>query len=130
MARILYVEDNPENRLLVRRLLSVMGHELIEAEGADQLRALLDQGLQPDLILLDLHLPDVDGYTIARQLRQRPELSRVPIVALTADVLKDTPIRCFQVGCDGYIPKPLDIDAFPQLIEKYLHTPVFHERGS
>ncbi len=119
MARILYVEDNPENRLLVRRLLSIEGHELIEAANADELEALLEK-VRPDLILVDLHLPDVDGFTITRRLRQRAELADVPIVALTADVLKDTPTRCYQAGCDGYIPKPIDVDAFPKLVEKYL----------
>ncbi len=124
--KILYVEDNPENRLLIRRILVAEGYELFEAENAQELMALLEEH-HPDLILVDLHLPGVDGFTIVRQLRQRKDLEHVPIVALTADVLRDTPVRCYQVGCDGYIPKPIDVDAFPKLIREFLR-PV--EKGS
>lgn len=119
--KILYVEDNPENRLLIRRILVAEGYELLEAENAEELMVLLEQH-HPDLILVDLHLPGVDGFTIVRQLRQRKDLEHVPIVALTADVLRDTPMRCYQVGCDGYIPKPVDVDAFPHLIRKFLRS--------
>lgn len=119
-ARIVYVEDNPENRLLVRRLLAVLGYELIEAENAEQLYQVLASIDKPDLILVDLHLPGTDGFTIIRELRQREELKDVPIVALTADVLRDTPAKCYQAGCDGYITKPIDIDTFPEMLSHFL----------
>ncbi len=118
--RIVYVEDNPENRLLVRRLLAVLGYELVEAENAEELFQILEHE-HPDLILVDLHLPGIDGFTIIRQLRQRDDLRDVPIVALTADVLRDTPSKCYQAGCDGYITKPIDIDAFPQMLAHFLN---------
>ncbi len=117
--KILYIEDNPENRLLVRRILAAEGYEVIEAENAQDVLTVLER-FRPDLILVDLHLPGVDGFTIVRQLRQRAELQDVPIVALTADVLRDTPMKCYQVGCDGYIPKPIDVDSFPKVIAQFL----------
>lgn len=117
--RILYVEDNPDNRMLIRRLLSVSGYELLEAANAEEMWQLL-QTERPDLILMDLHLPGVDGFALVRELRQRPEFQNVPILALTADVLKDTPAKCYDAGFDDYISKPIDVDTFPEVIAAYL----------
>ena len=116
---ILYVEDNPANRMLIRRLLSAAGYDLLEAEDAQAMRRLLETA-RPDLILMDLHLPGVDGFTLIQELRSRPEFQHVPIIALTADVLRDTPAKCYEAGCDGYIPKPIDVDRFLETIEAFL----------
>ncbi len=116
---ILYVEDNPANRMLIRRLLSAAGYDLLEAEDAQAMRRLLETA-RPDLILMDLHLPGVDGFTLIQELRSRPEFQQVPIIALTADVLRDTPAKCYEAGCDGYIPKPIDVDRFLETIEAFL----------
>lgn len=116
---ILYVEDNPANRMLIRRLLSAAGYDLLEAEDAQAMRRLLETA-RPDLILMDLHLPGVDGFTLIQELRSRPEFKHVPIIALTADVLRDTPAKCYEAGCDGYIPKPIDVDRFLETIEAFL----------
>lgn len=116
---ILYVEDNPENRLLVRRVLQAEGYSVLEAESAAGALELLHRQ-QPDLILMDINMPEVDGYTLTTQIKSIPGLERVPIVALTANVMKGDRERTLQAGCDGYIQKPVDVDTFPQQIGRFL----------
>jgi len=116
---ILYVEDNADNRMLIRRLLMAEGFELIEAENADQMWAVLKEH-RPDLILMDLHLPGVDGFTLTRQVTSDPRYADIPVVALTADVLRDTPQRCSEAGCVGYITKPIDVDSFIENLRRFL----------
>lgn len=118
-ATILYVEDNPENRLLIQRVLSAEGYRVVEAASAQEALEYLDRET-PDLILMDINMPEVDGYTLTKQLKQRPELKRVPIIAMTANVMKGDMEKSLQAGCDGYIPKPVDIDALPEQIDHYL----------
>ena len=118
---ILHVEDNPENRLLVRRVLQAYGYGLIEAENAAQTRHVL-QSTRPDLILMDINMPDMDGYTLTQELRADPNLHSIPILAITANVMKGDRERTLSAGCDGYIEKPLDIDRFLEQIEKFLGT--------
>jgi two-component system cell cycle response regulator DivK len=118
-ARILYIEDNPENRLLVSRILEVEGYEVVEAvDGLSGMKAATET--DPDLILLDIGLPKVDGYSLAERFRQIPELDQVPILAVTANVMKGDRERTLAAGCDGYIPKPIDIDRLPGQIEQAL----------
>lgn len=119
--RILYIEDNPENRLLVSRILEVEGYEVVEAvDGPSGLKAATET--DPDLILLDIGLPEVDGYSLAERFRQIPELDQVPILAVTANVMKGDRERTLAAGCDGYIPKPIDIDRLPGQIEQALRN--------
>ncbi|MDH5506333.1 MAG: response regulator [Anaerolineae bacterium] len=116
---ILYVEDNPENRILIQRILMVEGYDVLFAENA--LQAMENaQNNSIDLILMDINLPDIDGYTLTSQLRQLPNLSNVPILALTANVMKGDRERSLEAGCDGYIQKPIDVDDLPRQIEDYL----------
>ncbi|MBO9360619.1 MAG: response regulator [Thermoflexus sp.] len=118
-ALILYVEDNLENRLLVRRILEAEGYQVVEAE--DGPRGLeLARSMRPDLILVDLHLPDIDGYELVRRFKRMSHLEGIPIVALTADVIRGTRERALATGCDGYIPKPIDVDALPEQIAAFL----------
>lgn len=118
-ARILYIEDNPENRLLVSRVLEADGYEVVEAvDGPSGLKAA--QESEPDLILLDIGLPKVDGYNLAERFREMPELDQVPILAVTANVMKGDRERTLAAGCDGYIPKPVDIDRLPMQIRQAL----------
>ncbi len=116
---ILYIEDNPENRLLVRRILEAEGYAVTEAEdgyaGLEAARA-----STPDLILLDINLPEIDGYELVRRLRQLPGIASVPIVALTANVMKGDRERTLAAGCDGYIQKPIDVDTLPVQIASFL----------
>ena len=116
---ILYVEDTPANRLLIRRVLEVEGYTVAEAENASA--ALEFVATQtPNLILMDINMPDVDGYTLTAQMKTFPELMNVPIVALTANVMKGDRERTLAVGCDGYIQKPVDVDELPNQISHYL----------
>ncbi len=116
---ILYIEDNPGNRLLVRRILEAEGYQVVEAQdGPSGLEAVRQSS--PALILLDINLPEIDGYELVGQLRALPEAARVPIIALTANVMKGDRERTLEAGCDGYIQKPIDVDALPGQIASYI----------
>jgi two-component system, cell cycle response regulator DivK len=116
---ILHVEDNLENRILVRRLLMSDGYEILEAENAHQAIQLLEKNT-PDLILMDINMPDVDGYALTTDLKTRPSLQNVPIVAITANVMRGDRERVFKSGCNGYIEKPIDVDHFLDQIADFL----------
>ena len=116
---ILYVEDNPDNRLLVRRILTAENYRLLEATNAVQAINLLET-TTPDLILMDINMPDMDGYTLTTRIRTMPGLERVPILALTANVMRGDKEKTLEAGCDGYIQKPLDVDQLIREIEKFL----------
>ncbi|MCC6147192.1 MAG: threonine synthase [Anaerolineaceae bacterium] len=107
---VLYIEDNFDNMVLVRRAIEAIGYGWLgAANGLEGLR--IAHELKPDLILLDINLPDVDGYEIARRLRksEEPHLRRVPILAITANVLRGDAQKALQAGCDAYLSKPLNI---------------------
>lgn len=116
---ILYIEDNPDNRLLIRRVLNAEGYTVQEASNASTALTAL-QSMRPDLILMDINMPDMDGYTLTAHIRALPNLGLVPIVALTANVMKGDRERSLEAGCDGYIQKPVDIDTLTQQIERFL----------
>ena len=117
--KILYVEDNPENRLLVRRILLAEDFDVIEAADAYQAMKVIET-VRPDLILMDINLPEVDGYTLTARMKENPSISNVPIIALTANVMKGDRERILDSGCDGYIQKPIDVDALPVQIRSFL----------
>ena len=116
---ILYVEDNPDNRMLVRRILLSEGYGLIEANNAFEALEVIKQR-KPDLILMDINMPDMDGYTLTAKIKAMPSFERVPILALTANVMRGDRERTLEAGCDGYIQKPLDIDQLIKEIERFL----------
>lgn len=117
--RILYIEDNPENRMLVRRVLMAEGYELFDAaDGPTGLRV-ADENL-PDLILMDINLPELDGYEVTSRIKMVPKLAHIPIVAMTANVMKGDKEKSLAAGCDGYIQKPIDIDLLPEQVAKFL----------
>lgn len=118
-AVILYIEDNVDNRTLIRRILTAEGHEIKEAGNAGEALEMLTI-LHPDLILMDINMPDKDGYTLTTQIRAMAGFESVPIVALTANVMRGDRERSLEAGCDGYIQKPIDIDLLPLQIERYL----------
>ncbi|MCL2447528.1 MAG: hybrid sensor histidine kinase/response regulator [Polyangiaceae bacterium] len=116
MSRILHIEDDPANRLLVRKLLASEGHEVIDAaDGLEGVRCALAS--RPDLVLVDLNIPGLDGYEVTLRLRSEPSLSGVRIVAITAEGDRDT---SFAVGCDGFIQKPIDARGFASLVRQYI----------
>ncbi len=116
---ILYVEDNPENRLLVRRILMAEGFRVVEATNATQALDVL-KTLRPDLILMDINMPDIDGYTLTARLKGVEQLRGVPIIALTANVMRGDRERTLEAGCDGYIQKPIDVDGLPEQVNRFL----------
>ena len=116
---ILYVEDNHDNRMLVRRILLSEGYGLIEANNAFEALEVIKQR-KPDLILMDINMPDMDGYTLTAKIKAMPGFERVPILALTANVMRGDRERTLEAGCDGYIQKPLDIDQLIKEIERFL----------
>jgi signal transduction histidine kinase len=116
MSRVLHIEDDPRNRLLVRKLLAADGHEVIDAtDGLEGVRSALT--LRPDLVLVDLNVPGLDGYEVTLRLRSEASLNGVPIVAITAEGDRDT---SFAVGCDGFIQKPIDARSFATVVRRYL----------
>jgi two-component system cell cycle response regulator DivK len=121
VAKVLYIEDNQSNRLLVLRVLAAEGHTVLEAEnGLEGLE--VAQRERPDLILVDISMPDLDGYEVAARLRALGEPGHVPIVALTANVLRGDRERSLRAGCDGYIQKPLDVDLLPSQVDAFLRA--------
>ena len=119
MLTVLYVEDNPENRMLIRRVLMAEGYHVIEADSGQEALQVVER-TTPDLILVDMNMPDLDGYTLTGMFKKRPRLRHIPVVALTANVMKGDRERTLAAGCDGYIEKPIDVDTFPWKIAQYL----------
>lgn len=116
---VLYIEDDFQNRVLVRRVLEASGFSIVEAEnGLTGLQ--LAQNLVPDLILMDINLPEIDGYEVTSRLKQIDALAHVPIIAMTANVMKGDREKTLDAGCDGYIQKPIDVDLLPEQINRYL----------
>ncbi|MFO0676450.1 MAG: hybrid sensor histidine kinase/response regulator [Polyangiaceae bacterium] len=116
MPRVLHIEDDPRNRLLVRKLLQAEGHEVIDAaDGLEGVRLAIAE--RPDLVLVDLNIPGLDGYEVTLRLKNEPKLVRVPIVAITAEGDKETSLA---VGCDGFIQKPIDARRFAEQVREYM----------
>jgi signal transduction histidine kinase len=116
VATVLHIEDDPKNRLLVRKILAAVGHEVLEADtGLEGIRQAQER--RPDLILVDIAVPDLDGYEVTLRLRGIPSLASVPIVAITAEGDRETSLA---VGADGFIQKPIDASRFPRTVERYL----------
>jgi len=109
MASVLYIEDNPDNMLLVQRAVTALGLQFVWAiNGLSGLQMALAE--PPDLILLDINLPDIDGYEVARRLRSSGNgLLYVPIIAITANALKGDAEKALAAGCDVYMSKPVNI---------------------
>ncbi len=117
--QILYIEDNPGNRMLVRRILEAEGYAVMEAtDGPSGLEVAVQERF--DLILLDINLPEIDGYDLAKRMRDMPNLEGVPILAVTANVMQGDKERTLEAGCDGFIPKPIDVDKLPEQIRTAL----------
>lgn len=119
MPRILYIEDDANNRLLVRRILLAYKFEVQEAENAHDGIALAAAD-PPDLILMDISMPDMDGLTATNKIRGMPAIAHLPIVALTANAMTGDREMILKAGCDGYISKPINIDTFVDDIMQFL----------
>ena len=117
--RILVVEDNALNLKLVRDVLQVAGYEVVEATTGEQGVALAMES-SPDLILMDLQLPGIDGSEALRSIRRDPRTSRVPVVAVSAFAMKADRERALRDGFDGYLEKPISVRALPAQISGFL----------
>ena len=118
-ARVLIVEDNIDNYELVRFLLERDGHEVLWARSGRE-GVSLARADQPDLILMDLTLPEMDGWTATQTLKSQPETAEIPVIALTAHTLPGDRKRALEVGCDAYLSKPLNITQFSETIAQTL----------
>lgn len=122
---ILYIEDDPDNMTLVRRVLSAGSYNLMEAHtGFQGIHIAENQDI--DVILLDINLPDIDGYEVAQRLRNsdNTKLASVPIIAVTANAMRGDAIKILGAGCDHYISKPINIQEFMEKIEMYINDKV------
>lgn len=118
-ARILLIEDNQQNRYLARFLLEQGGHEVLQAE-TGPLGLEMAARTRPDLILLDIQLPGMDGHAVARTLKGDAALNSIPIVAVTSYAMTGDREKCLEAGAEGYIEKPIDPETFLAEIEKFL----------
>ena len=120
--KILVVEDNDMNMQLVEFLLEEGGYDIVKATSGEEALNIVrdsDNGA-PDLILMDIHLPGMDGLSVVRAMKSDQRTSRVPILALTAHAMRGDKDRFLEAGCDGYISKPIDVKTFISSIEQYL----------
>ena len=120
---ILYVEDDFNNRTLVRRVLEAEGYQVVDAANANQAMGCLKEH-KIDLILMDINMPEVDGYALTTKIKSVPEYAKIPIVAMTANVMRGDRERSLEAGCDGYIQKPIDIDLLKQQVERFLRSTI------
>jgi len=118
--QILVVEDNERNLKLVRDVLMYAGYEVISARSAEQGVALARERV-PDLVLMDLQLPAMDGTEALRILRADPLTREIPVVAVTAFAMKDDRESALDAGFDSYLEKPINVRAFPELVRGFLH---------
>lgn len=119
--KILYIEDNPDNMRLIQKVLEAQGYEVHGATSGTMGISVAEE-IKPEMILVDINLPDIDGYEVARRIRtsQEPKLRTVTMVAITANVLKGDAEKALEAGCDAYLPKPVNIRELHTRVEQYL----------
>ena len=117
--RILIVDDNPVNLKLATDVLEMEGYAVEKAVDAEQAQEML-KSATPDLILMDIALPGMDGLTLTRKLKTDEKLKHIPVVAMTAFAMKGDEQKALAAGCDGYITKPIDTRKLPQQVAAYL----------
>lgn len=118
--KILIVEDNQDNRELIVKALRINGYKLIEAiDGEEAIEKAKSE--RPDLILMDLFIPKIDGYEVTRRLKGNDEFKNIPVIACTAHAMKGDMEDALAAGCDGYIPKPIDVRQLSKQINSFLH---------
>lgn len=119
MSKVLVVEDNPQNMRLIEMTLSSRGYALLKAaDGEEALAVALSA--RPDLIIMDIQLPGMDGLEVTGRLRELPEFREVPIIALTAYAMVGDRDKCLQKGCDAYVAKPISTRELPALVADLL----------
>jgi two-component system, cell cycle response regulator DivK len=121
-AKILLIEDNAQNRYLTTFLLEQRGHEILQAETGPQGLEMAAKA-RPDLILLDIQLPGMDGHAVARELKSDPQLRSIPIIAVTSYAMAGDREKCLAAGAEGYIEKPINPESFVAEVERFLGPP-------
>ena len=117
--KILVVEDNEQNRVLMRQIFTHQGYEVLEAN--DGLTGLeMARVHMPDLVLLDIQMPVMNGYMVIRELRNTPELKKVKVIAVTSFAMKGDREKALEAGFDEYVTKPIDTRKFPELVKELL----------
>lgn len=116
---ILVVEDNPKNMRLMRMILSANGYDVLEATDGEEGLKMAQEG-RPDLIVLDIQLPKMEGTEVAKRLRAMPEFDGIPMIALTAYAMKGDQERILEAGFDSYMSKPIDTRELPSLVAQML----------
>lgn len=119
-SRVLVVEDNDMNMQLVEYLLEEGGVDIVKATSGEEALSITRSAAPFDLILMDIHLPGMDGLSVVRAMKDDTRTARVPILALTAHAMRGDKDRFLDAGCDGYISKPIDVKTFLSSIEQYL----------
>lgn len=119
MKKVLIVEDNELNMKLFEDLLSAHGYETFKTRDGRQVLDIARQCL-PDMILMDIQLPEVSGLDVTKWLKADPELKHIPVIAVTAFAMKGDEEKILQGGCEGYISKPISISEFIRVVEKHL----------
>lgn len=119
MKRILVAEDNPANRELIREILEAHGYEVVEAlDGEEALRKV--EGMKPDLVLLDIQMPKLDGYSVLYRLRENPRTATLPVIALTAYAMRGDWEKGLAAGFNAYLTKPITASVLTREIEQWL----------
>ena len=121
-ARVLVVEDNDMNMQLVEYLLEEGGYEIVKAASGEDALSIARGGEPVDLILMDIHLPGIDGLSVVREMKADDRTKAIPILALTAHAMRGDRDRFLEAGCDGYISKPIDVKTFLTSVRQYLKS--------
>ncbi len=117
--RILIVEDQEDNRKILRDLLTSVGYDLVEATTGEEGVALAETA-RPDLILMDIQLPGLDGYEATRRIKANPALRHIPVIAVTSYALSGDDVKAREAGCDAYVTKPFSPRALLAKVREYL----------
>jgi two-component system cell cycle response regulator DivK len=117
--RILIVEDQEDNRKILRDLLTSVGYELVEATTGEEGVALAETA-RPDLILMDIQLPGLDGYEATRRIKANPALRQIPVIAVTSYALSGDEVKAREAGCDAYVSKPFSPRALLAKVREFL----------
>ena len=120
MTKVLVAEDNPANRELLRELLENRGYDVVEALDGQEALRMVDE-TQPDILLLDIGMPILDGYAVARRIRENPALAALPILAITAYAMQGDRDKILHSGFDGYLSKPVNARALADELERLLY---------
>jgi two-component system, cell cycle response regulator DivK len=119
--RILVVEDNPDNMTLIVDVLTSLNYEVLQATDGQRGVEIVDEE-RPDLVLMDLSLPKMDGWTATRTLKAEHDLKEIPIIALTAHAMVGDRERAMEAGCDDYVSKPINLQELATKLKKFLGT--------